>query len=322
MFMKKTLLIFSLLAMLTMKMQAQIVTDFDGNVYQTISIGTQVWMVENLKVTHYRNGDPITNITDNHQWFNLSTPAYCDYENTSGNSIIYGRIYNYFAVADNRKIAPVGWHVPTDAEWTILTDYLTNNGYGNGGSGPAIAKSMASKSGWTTFLQVGTTGNDQASNNSSGFSALPGGGRFTSGGFSDIGKSCYLWSSTAASLTSGWSRGINYNGSACGRGYYDNVRGLSVRCISDIGVPTNAIKNKIDIDIELYPNPAKEKIFLTISEKEDINLTIYNLVGTCILRKDLRNGSNEINITSLSKGIYVVKLSGADWTVQKKLIKE
>ena len=319
---KKTLLLLAVLAMLTMKMQAQIVTDFDGNIYHTISIGTQIWMVENLKVIHYRNGDPITNITDNQQWFNLSTPAYCDYENTPGNSMIYGRIYNFFAVADNRNIAPEGWHVPTDAEWTILTDYLTINGYGYEGSGPDIAKSMASISGWNSFPDAGATGNDQASNNSSGFSALPGGGRFTSGGFFDIGESCYLWSSIAADPLSGWSRGINYNGSACGRGYYGKVRGLSVRCISNSGVPTNDIKNKIDINIEIYPNPANEKIFVSISEKEYVNLTICSLFGTCVLRKELRNGSDEIDISSLSKGIYVVKLSIADWTVQKKLIKE
>jgi len=207
--------------------------DDDGSNYATVKIGSQVWMVENLKTTHYRNGDPITNVTDDQQWFNLSTPAYCEYENNSGNSTLYGRIYNFFAVVDNRNIAPEGWHVPTDAEWTILTDYLTLNGYGFEGSGPAIAKSMASHSGWNTFSGAGTVGNDQASNNRSGFTALPGGGRFTSGGFFDIGDACSWWSSTVTGSFSGWMRGINYDGSACGRGYKENVRGLSVRCIQD-----------------------------------------------------------------------------------------
>jgi uncharacterized protein (TIGR02145 family) len=209
------------------------VTDIDGNLYHTITIGTQVWLVENLKVTHYRNGDPIPNVTDNGQWFNLTTPAYCDYNNTPGNSITYGRIYNYYAVQDSHKIAPIGWHVPTDAEWTTLTDYLINNGYGYQGSGPDIAKSMSAKSGWNTFPTAGTVGNDQASNNGSGFTALPGGGRFTSGVFYDVGNSGYWWSSTEASTTSAWSRGINYNGSACGRGYYDMDDGISVRCVKD-----------------------------------------------------------------------------------------
>jgi uncharacterized protein (TIGR02145 family) len=320
--MKKLLFLFALFTPLSMGMQAQIITDFDGNVYHPVTIGTQVWMVENLKVTHYRNGDPVTNVTVDQEWFTLTVPAYCDYENNTGNGALYGRLYNFFAAADSRNIAPEGWHVPTDAEWTILTDYLTLNGYGFEGSGPDIAKSMASQSGWNTFSGAGTTGNDPSSNNSSGFSALPGGGRFTSGGFFDIGNSGYWWSSTAADPTSGWSRGINYNGSACGRGYYGNVRGLSVRCISDTGVPTNQTEYENDLDIKIFPNPSSEKIFVTFSDAEDIDVTICALTGTVLLRKKLSNGSNEIAIGSLTKGIYVIRLSNSHQTVQKMLIKE
>jgi uncharacterized protein (TIGR02145 family) len=320
--MNKSILLLALLAVPALKMHSQTVTDFDGNVYHGITIGTQIWMIENLQTTHSRNGDPVTNITDNNQWFNLSTPAYCDYENNSGNSAIYGRIYNYFAVADSRNLAPDGWHVPSDAEWTILTDYLINNGYGYEGSGLDIGKSMASKSGWNSFTLAGTTGNDQSSNNASGFSALPGGGRFTSGGFFDVGTSVYWWSSTEASATSSWMRGINYDGSACGRGYKENVRGLSVRCISDSGVPTNEVKNETDVDVKIYPNPASDKIFVITSGKEYTYLTINNLSGAYVFGKELKNLSNEIDISSLSKGIYVVKVSGINKTVQKKLIKE
>jgi uncharacterized protein (TIGR02145 family) len=320
--MKKILLLITLFAMLTNKTAAQVITDIDGNIYHFVTIGTQVWMVENLKAIHYRNGDPITNVTDNYQWFNLSTHAYCDYENTPDNSIIYGRIYNYFAVEDSRKIAPAGWHVASDAEWTTLTDYLITNGFGYYGSGPTIAKSMAAKSGWATSSQTGTVGNDQAGNNSSGFSALPGGGRFTSGGFFDAGNQTYWWCSTLNDPLAGLCRSIYSSGSSCGRGFYDKVRGLSVRCIRDSGVPTNETKNSIDIMFEMYPNPAKEKILVTISEKENFNLTISNLAGVCVLRNELRNKNNEIDISSLSKGIYVVNISGSGWAAQKKLIKE
>src|ERR1700690_4031958 len=86
------------------------VTDIDGNVYKTVTIGTQVWMVENLKTTRYRNGDLIPNKTDASEWANLTTGAYCDYDNTPSNSAIYGRLYNSNAVIDSRKIAPAGWH--------------------------------------------------------------------------------------------------------------------------------------------------------------------------------------------------------------------
>ena len=100
---------------------ANAVKDIDGNVYHTVTIGTQVWMVENLKVTKYRDGTPIPNKTDATEWGSLTTGAYCDYDNTVSNSTIYGKLYNWYAVNDWRNIAPTGWHVPTDAEWTTLT---------------------------------------------------------------------------------------------------------------------------------------------------------------------------------------------------------
>jgi uncharacterized protein (TIGR02145 family) len=96
------------------------VTDIDGNVYQTVTIGTQVWMKENLKVTHYRNGEAIPNVTDGNVWGALTTGAYCEYNNDVNNVATYGRLYISYAVADNRNIAPTGWHVPSDAEWKQL----------------------------------------------------------------------------------------------------------------------------------------------------------------------------------------------------------
>lgn len=100
------------------------VKDIDGNVYHTIVIGTQTWMLENLKTTKYSNGDPIPNITDSLTWVSLETGAYCNYNNDENNSVIYGRLYNWYSVNDSRKLAPVGWHVPNDSEWRTLTDFL------------------------------------------------------------------------------------------------------------------------------------------------------------------------------------------------------
>ena len=95
--------------------QSETVKDIDGNVYHTVTIGTQIWMVENLKTTKYRNGDGIPNVTDNTQWGNLTTWAYCNYNNDAANGTKYGKLYNWYAVNDSRNIAPTGWHVPTDA---------------------------------------------------------------------------------------------------------------------------------------------------------------------------------------------------------------
>jgi uncharacterized protein (TIGR02145 family) len=122
--MKRPIILFATLISFSFINHAQTVTDIDGNVYHTVTIGTQLWMVENLKVTHFNNGDSIPNINNNTAWFNLTTGAYCDYDNIAANSLVYGRIYNWFAVDDARKLCPVSWHVPENAEWTQLTNYL------------------------------------------------------------------------------------------------------------------------------------------------------------------------------------------------------
>jgi uncharacterized protein (TIGR02145 family) len=99
-------------------------TDQQGNVYKTIVIGTQEWMAENLKTSIYRNGEAIANVTDGNQWSGLTTGAWCYYENNSQYDCPYGKLYNWFAVSDSRKVCPTGWHVPTQGEWTTLTNYL------------------------------------------------------------------------------------------------------------------------------------------------------------------------------------------------------
>jgi uncharacterized protein (TIGR02145 family) len=119
------------------------VTDYDGNFYRTVRIGDQCWMMDNLKVTHYRNGDPIPNVTDAGEWNNLSTGAYCDYNNDPANADAYGRLYNFCAVYDSRNIAPEGWHVATDEEWQTLVDFLGGDDVGlHIGWIPTLAQQM------------------------------------------------------------------------------------------------------------------------------------------------------------------------------------
>src|SRR5574344_1985932 len=125
------------------------ITDIDGNTYKTVTIGTQTWMAENLKVTKYNDGIAIPNVTDATAWSELTTGALCDYDNTPSNSETYGKLYNWYAV-NTGKLCPTGWHVPSDAEWTILENYLIANGYNYDGTttNNKIAKAMASSSGW------------------------------------------------------------------------------------------------------------------------------------------------------------------------------
>ena len=218
--MKKTILIFTALIVFKINTPAQTVTDYDGNIYNTITIGTQIWTKENLKVTHYPDGILIPNITDSIQWKNLTTSAYCNYNNTDSFANIYGHLYNWYAVNDNRNIAPVGWHVPTDADWTTLTTYL-------GGEGVAGGKLKESG---TTHWQSPNTG----ATNETGFTALPGGDRlFSTGVFYDKGVYGFYWSSTSNDASTAWVRALDYGYSNVSRSNNPKSNGFSVRCIKD-----------------------------------------------------------------------------------------
>ena len=110
--------------MSTVLLAQKTVTDIDGNVYNTVTIGKQVWMVENLKVTHYRNGEAIPIVADHMEWSFLETAACCDYDNSPFNNEVYGKLYNFFAVNNIHNLCPTGWHVPTDKEWSELISSL------------------------------------------------------------------------------------------------------------------------------------------------------------------------------------------------------
>jgi uncharacterized protein (TIGR02145 family) len=218
--------------------QAQTVKDIDGNTYKTVTIGTQTWMAENLKTTAYNDGTTIPLVTDETVWTSLSSPGYCWYNNDeTAFKGTYGAIYNWYAVDaagnNSKNVCPTGWHVPTKLQWTILTDYLTNNGYGYQGSGNDIGKSIANTSGWTTYTTAGTVGDDQISNNSSGFTALPSGYRGLNGGFDGINLSAYWWSSTELSATHVYYRRVYYLSISVDRDYAGSQNGFSVRCLKN-----------------------------------------------------------------------------------------
>ena len=201
------------------EMKTTTVTDVDGNVYTTVTIGTQVWMVENLKTTKYRDGTTIPNITENVAWFKLTTGAYCDYNNTPANSDKYGRLYNWYAATDARNICPTGWHVPTNAEWTTLITHLGGEGFAGG-----QLKEIE-----TTHWQSPNTG----ATNEAGFTALPGGNRIYGNIFTDIGKHGSWWSATRYDDTFIWLLNLQYNSNSANRYSYREVCGVSIRCIKD-----------------------------------------------------------------------------------------
>ena len=183
---------------------------------QTVTIGSQVWTSKNLDVATYRNGDVIPQVQDPNAWRTLTTGAWCYYDNDASNGTKYGKLYNWYAVNDPRGLAPNGYHIPTDAEWTQLSDYL-------GGESEAGTK-MKSTRGWVE------NGNGT---NSSGFSGLPGGGRDYTGTFYDVGKTGGWWSSTENNTSSAWTRYLNYPNGNVYRNVNSKTYGFSVRCLRD-----------------------------------------------------------------------------------------
>jgi uncharacterized protein (TIGR02145 family) len=177
-------------------------------------------MVENLKVTHYRNGDPIVHVIDDTLWMNLTSGAYCNYKNDGVYSNTYGRLYNWYAIAESNIISPVGWHIPTDAEWTTLTTYL-------GGDSLAGGKLKEIN---TIHWNTPNTG----ATNETGFTALPGGYRHSiDGGFYNVGNSGLWWSSTEGNADKGWSRYMGFNSNEVIKSTSFKGFGFSVRCVRD-----------------------------------------------------------------------------------------
>jgi len=195
------------------------VSDFDGNEYNTVLIGTQCWMQENLKTTRYNDGQAIPLETDNSAWSNLSTPAYCYYSNDKNiNKDTYGALYNWYTV-NTGKLCPTGWHVPTDSEWTTLTNYL-------GGLDVAGGKLKETGTAHWKSPNAGAT-------NETGFTALPGGYRHSGGLFIDIFLIGRWHSAAENNVSNSWTRIMSYKGGKLERYISKEKYGYSVRCIRD-----------------------------------------------------------------------------------------
>lgn len=263
--MKQILLV--IIALILFNLTYGQVTDIDGKTYKTIKIGNQIWMAENLNVSHFRNGDRIPYLNKEYQWVaineridfrdtNAISPGYCYYNNDSIKAKKYGKLYNWLAVNDKRGLAPIGWHIPSDSEWTVLAKYLGGYQvykYENNKTFNVAGKKMRTVTGWQEEetpdknslsykldqrmkLKYGAT-------NSSGFSALPGGfrdegyngfyGGFISGKTNFMtGYSASWWSSTKTLYQAIAIELINYEDKI----YFkekERLSGLSIRCIKD-----------------------------------------------------------------------------------------
>ena len=207
------------------------VTDIDGNVYHTVTIGTQTWMVENLKTTRYRNGDSIANVTVFDKWPKLTTGAFTCWGRDLRTIDEFGLIYNWYAINDNRKIAPIGWHVPTDAEWRTLIEFL---------GGTSVAGGKLKETGFKHWSPpfVRWDGNVPPATNDWGFSALGGGALAQWGNSNEYsigygGIYGYWWAANEYNSVDAWYTGMRYNSITAGTSNAEKWEGLSVRCLKD-----------------------------------------------------------------------------------------
>ena len=306
--MREIILFFAVLAFYVTKIQAQTVTDYDGNVYNTVTIGTQVWMKENLNVKHYRNGDAIPEVQDSVLWVNQNEGAWCYNENNPVNGAVYGTLYNWYAANDPRNIAPVGWHLPTDDEWKTLEIYL--------GMSPATANldqyrgttegNALKESGTTTHWTLDCCpGHDpNAGTNSSGFTALGGG---------------FRWYFNAGDSTA-WLRHLCVYHEDIYRANWKKANGSSIRLIKDLTTGINEGNGHLLFNV--YPHPVTDILYVTVRNTEPSEIMLYDIFARQILQQTFTN-STTIKTEQLADGIYFYKLRNSDDKIESgKIIKQ
>lgn len=191
--------------------------DQNGNEIVTIDIGPQIWMAENLDVTHFQNGDPIPEITSAEEWVKAGEsgqPAWCHFNNNPANGEQYGKLYNWYAATDERGLAPEGWQVPTDDDWTLLAE--------NSGGISQAGTAMKSTNGWA---------NNGNGSNQTGMNILPAGGRGGQSGFTGQGSVAVFWSATSKSRSFAWYRVFHAHRAAIFQEEDDKMSGFSIRCV-------------------------------------------------------------------------------------------
>jgi uncharacterized protein (TIGR02145 family) len=299
--MKKYLLLLCIFT-LSLQNQAQTISDDDGNTYKTVAIGTQIWMAENLKTTKYNDGVTIPDGTNISVW-SKTAPAYCWYNNNTDTiKATYGALYNWYAV-NTGKLCPTDWHVPANAEWDTLIDYL---------GGLIVAGSKLKETGTAHWTSPNTA------DNSSGFTALGGGSRDPSGGYLNILDYGYWWSSSGSDTTHAWDCGLLNSNSIVFPYTYDKHIGFSVRCVK--GNILSGVTNGVIDEINIYPNPSNKKLYLKNINSSNSLIEIFDFRGGEVLKK--QNVSNYVDISNLKNGVYLVKIIDSGKIKIAKFIKE
>ena len=272
---------------------AQII-DADGNTYNTVQIGNQTWMKENLRTSKYNNGDDIPNVTVDQDWIVLESGAWVHYDNDASYEVPYGKLYNWFVVNDARGVCPSGFHVPNQIEWDTLKQWVSSHGY-PGTEGYALK---------ATTLWDDNDGNPGTGDDAFGFSAYPAGRRYHEF-FYNFGRVTYHWLSDTATSTGARHGQLHFANSEMPIDIYSPKKfGLSVRCVQNQG-STTGLNYIEESDIEIYPNPARNILFIELKNLKPDKIKIIDTQGKVSIEK--KSDISQIDIHNLKPGLYFVE---------------
>ena len=286
------------------------VTDVDGNIYNSVIIGAQEWMKTNLNVSKYLDGTIIPQVTDVNAWASLTTGAWCYPNNDNASGIIYGKLYNWYAIMGiydaaslanplvRKQFAPTGWHVPSDSEWTILGDYL---------GGDSVAGGKMREAGTAHWLTP-----NSGADNSSCFTGLPAGYLNISSipipTFALMGLGGHWWSSSETA-SQAWYRSLNYSYNYVNKNTKDKAYGLSVRCVKDIAMGNESFN---DSSFKIFPNPAKNYITIDFGDFANLNGWSFKIVDTLgqeIVCGIINSQHIDVSLNNInSEGILIIKI--------------
>lgn len=308
----KKIIIIPVILFLMYNVKAQTITDIDGNTYNVITIGEQAWMKENLKTTHYSNGDfipkktmPLSSYPYPSVWYTGGARCYYNYDSVSFASI-YGPLYNWLAVIDSRNICPLNWHVPTAEDWGILSN--TFGGYNFAGG----ALKEIGTSHWNN-PNLGAT-------NESDFTALPGGCRSgQDAAYYDMGNQAYFWTSTIECESSARFAHLYTYNTTLEFPSYGTGPGFSVRCVMNSSTKINDLM--YSNEISLFPNPASSYFDIKLENNNDLKtIKIYTAEGVFVKQEQFTSNQTRIFTNNLSGGLYIVKIETKQGSQFKKVI--
>ena len=303
--MKIKILTLSYLFISTISIEAQTVTDVDGNTYNTISIGNQIWLTENLKVTKYNDQEPISLVLDDASWSTQTEPAYCYYLGDIANANIYGNLYNWHVINNAKNVCPSGYYVPSIADWEELITFVGGN---------AVAGGKLKEMGLNHWSDPNI-----GADNSSSFTLLPSGWRANNNGlYENLSYMAYVWSSTSIDAQSSSIILVGYDSPACYTSDSHILTGLPIRCLKDKSASLNENLNQHPMIV--YPNPAKN--IITIESKQNLEIEIFSIEGQKIKSFKLINNKTDIDVLDLASGVYILNALTDKGIVTHKFIKE